>query len=1121
MRKTNHCKLQVVVLLTFALLQGVFATATDAVWVDIPAGPADGILEHFASQYDLDILYSSRLVEGVMFDRIVGRMTPIQALKTLLGRLGMELYEDPLSGALLVKTQIPKLESGEKHQTTPKMNIPNTELSGNPNGQWKRFVSGLLGIILATSSASAQNADTGLDEDVYELSPFEISTSETVGYLANSTLAGSRINTDLKDIAASITVLTSEFIQDVGAVDLNDLLVYTANTESIHNYTSTGDNGVGDNVSNNPMGQNRVRGMGPADVTRDYFRTLSGGVGFDTYNVEQVTINRGPNSILYGLGNPNGIVNYSTKTANLYTNSNEVSARIGSYGDFRASLDLNRVVIEDKLSIRAMAMASDRGFKQQPAYFYDKRVNLALTYKPFESTTIRAGFEIINQEQNNPNSLTPLDHVSEWVNQGRPSWDAHADDYSTAPSYFTRVQGSDATVAIYNADGTPDHFFMGGNGTSYWSAVIQQRTADVDLFTMIGFSDDDLIPFHDLNLNPNSNDQDLKTFQISLDQKIAEDLYLNVAYINEDLSGEAYGFTRNFEIFVDPNTTYPDGSPNLHFGELFMPQRSLDNRNISGSSNESFRVTLTYKFDFSEKFSDGWMKWLGKHNFTALYERQESSYDKKVYSENREGLISYLPVANRGNGEWQTFRIRYLGGTADGGNIIAPVAPQLVPDGVPYRYWDTTTSSWQSDTYDSWWYLASHTLGSEEVESSAFIWQSYFWEDKIVGTVGWRKDDDIAAAGTYNTVGADGLRIDGNDTTEGEPINGDTVTYGLVVHPLSWLSLHYNNSENFQPAASDVNMYGESIAPPSGTGEDWGFTLQLMDNKINIRTNWYRVEQVNSRMGWSDALWLGQWELLVIDEWLMPDAAAQAGVPYERVTPLPIGDARIKTLADVVAEGLEIEIVANPTDNLRLMLNISQQKAVSSNIAPAVTRFLEEALPYWEGLGGGQVWDGPYQISLWGVEGTPKDWYEYFPEQRTLTYKSAEGRSNPQIREWRMNAIANYTFSDGKLDGWNIGTALRWEDKAAIGFKPVKENGLITGYDLDNPYTDDGRLDIDAWVGYATRIYDKYDLRVQLNVRNLTRSEGFQAINTNSDGTPNAFRIEFGPTWTLESTLSW
>jgi hypothetical protein len=51
-------------------------------------------------------------------------------------------------------------------------------------------------------------------EEVIELSPFSIEESDDRGYLASETLAGTRLNTELKDVAASISVVQAEFLDD-------------------------------------------------------------------------------------------------------------------------------------------------------------------------------------------------------------------------------------------------------------------------------------------------------------------------------------------------------------------------------------------------------------------------------------------------------------------------------------------------------------------------------------------------------------------------------------------------------------------------------------------------------------------------------------------------------------------------------------------------------------------------------------------------------------------------------------------------------------------------------------------------------------------------------------------
>ncbi len=51
------------------------------------------------------------------------------------------------------------------------------------------------------------------------MEPFEVNATSDVGYQATSTLAGTRVRTDLKDVAGATSVATPQFMQDVGATD--------------------------------------------------------------------------------------------------------------------------------------------------------------------------------------------------------------------------------------------------------------------------------------------------------------------------------------------------------------------------------------------------------------------------------------------------------------------------------------------------------------------------------------------------------------------------------------------------------------------------------------------------------------------------------------------------------------------------------------------------------------------------------------------------------------------------------------------------------------------------------------------------------------------------------------
>src|ERR1700722_14791425 len=83
-----------------------------------------------------------------------------------------------------------------------------------------------------TTTATTPTATPAPEEEAVVLSPFVVDAAEEKGsYKANSTLAGTRVRTDLNDVASALTVVTAQFLQDTGATDTMDLLVYTPNTE--------------------------------------------------------------------------------------------------------------------------------------------------------------------------------------------------------------------------------------------------------------------------------------------------------------------------------------------------------------------------------------------------------------------------------------------------------------------------------------------------------------------------------------------------------------------------------------------------------------------------------------------------------------------------------------------------------------------------------------------------------------------------------------------------------------------------------------------------------------------------------------------------------------------------
>lgn len=276
----------------------------------------------------------------------------------------------------------------------------------------------------AASPAPDDKKDEAMakDEKVLELSPFEVQSKKDKGYAASSSLAGSRLNTELKDVASAIQVVTAEFMKDTGATNLQKILLYTTSTEVGGiggNYygTSADDLSYRTQMLVNPQTGTRVRGLNTADLTRDFFTTS---VPMDAYNTSRVDIQRGPNSILFGLGSPAGIINNTLKDPGMRKLSFEVQARVDNYGSLRETVDADIPLVKDTLGLRVGGMNDNREYRQDFTYNHDKRAYGAVRWQPKLSNDVFTQIDVKAEsgkiKANRPVSVTAADFISNWFN---------------------------------------------------------------------------------------------------------------------------------------------------------------------------------------------------------------------------------------------------------------------------------------------------------------------------------------------------------------------------------------------------------------------------------------------------------------------------------------------------------------------------------------------------------------------------------------------------------------------------------------------------------------------------------------------------------------------------------
>jgi hypothetical protein len=334
-----------------------------------------------------------------------------------------------------------------------------------------------------------------------------VDATKEKGYFAENTLAGSRMRTSIADLGAAISVVTKQQMEDTASLDANDIFRYEVNTEGASTYTpivasGRATTGYADNIAGGSFGgndtilsnasANRMRGLSAPAVGINYYIS-DVPVPFDFYNTTSVEINRGPNSFLFGMGKPSGIVNQSTASAEINKNSAQAQIRIDDRGSERASLSFNKTLVADKLAIYGALLYNNQQFERKPSYDITRRQYGAITYKPFKHTTLRASIEGYNNDNRRPNSMTPRDFVSEWLAAGKPSYDPRTSTYrkgdGTIIPYTTSAGSPNAEAVVSFVTG----YIAANSGQFDAGKLVVNRNAGTGALTGVSYDGIDLL----------------------------------------------------------------------------------------------------------------------------------------------------------------------------------------------------------------------------------------------------------------------------------------------------------------------------------------------------------------------------------------------------------------------------------------------------------------------------------------------------------------------------------------------------------------------------------------------------------------------------------------------------
>jgi iron complex outermembrane receptor protein len=295
----------------------------------IPAGPLNRALAAFGRQSGLQVVYVPSIAAGKSSSGITGTASPAQAVARLLQGTGLS-FSFPDARTVAVSA-------------------PSTSAAGGlPSGT--------------------------IPLDTIDVQGAENAWGPVNGYVAKQSATGTKTDTPLIETPQSITVIGRQQMEDQGVQTLPQALRYVPGV-----FAET------QGAVQNGYDAFKLRAFDAVQYL-DGLQTQSWA---EPYGLERIEVLRGPTSVLYGQGEPGGIVNMVSKRPTA-TPIHEVGVLTSNYGGVQGYFDLGGKLNQDgTLLYRLTGLGKDLGsqFDGDPRY---KRLYIApaVTWRPDTDTTL-------------------------------------------------------------------------------------------------------------------------------------------------------------------------------------------------------------------------------------------------------------------------------------------------------------------------------------------------------------------------------------------------------------------------------------------------------------------------------------------------------------------------------------------------------------------------------------------------------------------------------------------------------------------------------------------------------------------------------------------------------------
>lgn len=879
--------------------------------------------------------------------------------------------------------------------------------------------------LLAQAARPAGSAATDeKSENTVVLSPFQVDSRKDVGYLAQNTLAGSRLNTPLADTPASISVFTSEFLSDIDASDVLKALEYSVNFQEDRT-----------NAGGNPQQENDINiqargfaGGGFRQASRNYFTWF---LNSDSYNTESITFSRGPNSILFGLGDPGGIVNTTTMQTR-FANRSKVNFRFDEYGSARVSADTD-MRISNKFGLRFAGLVEDGKTWRELAYKNQRRAYAAGTWRATAKTTVRFDAEYADIKQLVSLPFTGRDRFGGWVTAGKPVYSGGA----TYPAGTARLSANATTPRL-----TLD--YDRGTAVNWQNQAV--GSANPNPPGNIPLTDFNFVPKTvDLRGPAATTDNPLYTYSAYLEHELIDNLFI-------ELAGNVQWEKRDWRnpvqegragIFADPNAFLPGGAPNPNVGTFYIEDQAI--QRVRSRDVENFRLTATYEKDFAN--------WMGRHRWVALASREKLETLTRDYIESNITPLNPALFPNLRSEANFINRRTYL--NFNGGNRSYKADPWA--DRNTYQIIDPTFGLVGTVTPE---FVATAIRPTKEVVTSTLVGgQSYFIKNRLAVTYGFRTDD-VDQNPFVETIDPVKSVVSSGVLGAGRSASGNTRSLGAVLKVWRGLALAYNTAETFLPQ-TPIDIRGNSLGNIKGDGFDVGARWSLLDGRVYATATYYESNSENR----------GAFNSLntVRDINQIWEAIEGPSGP-RRLDQISTQDTR-----DDASQGWEYELVGNITDSWSVRMNYATPRNVQSNINPRTKAYIEEFRTLWTSAANASLiipnvtTDNSVATRLTNVI-----------DRRLAGDARAEGRQGRGVRDEVFTVFSNYKFRTGALRGFSAGYGLKGYGNNVLAYVGTTGRGSPVfgrGY-----WISDLKL---SYEGMRRTFGKKVEYKVQLNVANL------------------------------------